>query len=112
MFPNGAGNVESHSNLRQLFWEHLQVACCISVDTGRRDDVGKPIFKGRYGIHKLRHVAASLFIAHLDWTPKRQQEIMGHASITQTFDLYGHIFEDREGDQDAMKKLEASISAA
>ena len=71
-----------------------------------------PILEGRYGIHKLRHVAASLFIAHLGWTPKRLQEIMGHASITQTFDLYGHMFEDHEGDQDAMKRLEASIGAA
>jgi len=97
VFPNGAGNVESHSNLRQRFWEPLQVQC------------GLP---SRYGIHMLRHVAASLFIAHMGWSPKRLQEVMGHSSITQTFDRYGHLFEDRAGDQEAMKRLEAAIGAA
>jgi hypothetical protein len=29
-----------------------------------------------------------------------------------TFDLYGHLFEDRERDREAMKKLEAAIVAA
>jgi integrase len=46
------------------------------------------------------------------WTPKRVQAVMGHSSITMTFDRYGHIFEDREGDREAMKKLEAAIVAA
>ena len=40
------------------------------------------------------------------------QEIMGHASITLTYDRYGHLFSDREGDQAAMKRLEAAIVAA
>jgi hypothetical protein len=29
-----------------------------------------------------------------------------------TFDRYGHLFEDREGEKEAMKKLEAAIIAA
>jgi len=29
-----------------------------------------------------------------------------------TFDRYGHLFEDREGDKEAMKKLEAAVDAA
>jgi integrase len=68
--------------------------------------------KARYGFHAIRHAAASLFIAHLEWTPKRVQSVLGHASITMTFDRYGHLFEDREGDQEALKKLEAAIVAA
>jgi integrase len=51
-------------------------------------------------------------LAHLGWTPKRVQTVMGHSSIQMTFDLYGHLFEDREGDREAMKKLEAAIVAA
>ena len=112
VFPNGAGNVESHSNLRQRFWEPLQVKCGLTVDTGRKTPQGAPLLEGRHGIHKLRHVAASLFIAHLGWTPKRLQEVMGHSSIVMTFDLYGHLLEDRTGDQDAMMRLEAAITAA
>jgi integrase len=53
-----------------------------------------------------------LFIAHLGWTPKRVQSVLGHSSITMTFDRYGHLFEDRDGDLEAMKKLEAAIVAA
>jgi integrase len=65
-----------------------------------------------YGFHALRHVAASLFIAYLGWTPKRVQEVMGHSSITVTYDVYGHLFKDKDADRDAMTKIEAAISAA
>lgn len=37
---------------------------------------------------------------------------MGHSSIAITFVLYGHLFEDREGDRDAMSKLEVAVVAA
>lgn len=112
VFPNGAGNVENHSNIQHRFWEPLQIAAGLSLDSGKVDDKGQPILGGKYGFHMLRHVAASLFIAHLGWTPKRLQEVMGHSSITITFDLYGHLFEDLEGDREAMKKLEAAVVAA
>jgi hypothetical protein len=29
-----------------------------------------------------------------------------------TFDLYGHLFEDKGADREAMKKVEAAIAAA
>jgi integrase len=60
----------------------------------------------------LRHAAASLFIAYLGWTPKRVQTVMGHSSITMTYDLYGHMFENKDSDREAMQKIEAAITAA
>jgi len=60
----------------------------------------------------LRHAAASLLIAHLNWTPKRVQAVIGHSSINMTFDLYGHLFEDHDADREAMKKIEAAVVAA
>lgn len=45
----------------------------------------------RFRIHDLRHTAASLMI-QAGYPPKMLQEIMGHASITTTLDLYGHLF--------------------
>jgi integrase len=63
-----------------------------------------------YGFHKLRHVAATLFISYLGWTPKRVQVVMGHSSITITFDLYGHLFEDKAADREAMKKIATVLS--
>ena len=68
----------------------------MAVDSGKRNAKGLPVLEAKYGLHALRHAAASLFIAHLGWTPKRLQVVMGHSSIQMTFDLYGHLFEDRE----------------
>jgi len=102
VFPNGAGRVESHTNILKRFWFPLQQACGITNSDG----------KARYPFHSLRHTAASLFIAHLGWTPKRVQAVLGHSSIKMTFDTYGHLFADPAGDREAMKKLDAAISAA
>ncbi len=112
VFPNKSGKIETHSNLMGRFWNPYQITCGIAVDTGRTDADGKRVLQSKYGLHALRHAAASIFIAHLNWTPKRIQTIMGHASITMTFDRYGHLFADRDGDQEAMKRLEAAVIAA
>jgi len=49
----------------------------------------------------------------VDRNSKRElPTVMGHSTIQMTFDLYGHLFEDREADAEAMKKLEAAIVAA
>jgi integrase len=53
-----------------------------------------------------------MFIATLGWTPKRVQTVLGHASITMTYDCYGHLFQDSDSDKQAMKKLEAAVIAA
>jgi integrase len=45
-------------------------------------------------IHELRHTAASLMIA-AGADPKLVQAQLGHASISITFDIYGHLFPDR-----------------
>jgi integrase len=41
--------------------------------------------------HDLRHTFASLVIAR-GATPKEVQSWMGHATISETFDTYGHLF--------------------
>jgi integrase len=43
----------------------------------------------RFRVHDMRHTAASLMI-QAGYPPKMLQEIMGHASITTTLDLYGN----------------------
>jgi integrase len=96
VFPNTRGNVEMMSSIYTRCWGPLLSKC------------GLPA----YGFHKLRHAAASLFIQHLRWTPKRLQTVMGHASVTMTFDLYGHLFESVEADRADMAKIEAAVRAA
>jgi integrase len=102
VFPNGRGKVEVLRNIYERFWWPLQ------IKHGLTNASGKP----RYDFHRLRHAAASLFIAYLGWTPKRVQTVMGHSSITMTYDLYGHLFENKQDDREAMQRLEAAITAA
>ena len=52
---------------------------------------GRASLSDRFRIHDLRHTAASLMI-QAGYPPKMLQEIMGHASITTTLDLYGHLY--------------------
>lgn len=62
----------------------------------------------KYGLHALRHAAASLFIEQ-GFTPKRVQALMGHSSIQVTFDTYGHLFPAPADDQAAMRQLQARL---
>lgn len=67
----------------------------------------------RFRVHDLRHTAASLMI-QAGYPPKMLQEIMGHASITTTLDLYGHLYPgemDRYADRldDAATNGDAAI---
>ncbi|MGH1588637.1 tyrosine-type recombinase/integrase [Methylobacterium phyllosphaerae] len=101
VFPSGAGQVEYHSNIVNRGWYPLQVKAGVTV---QKD--GKAV--ARYNFHALRHAAASMFIESR-MTPKRVMTIMGHSSITVTFDIYGHLFEDAEADRAAMEGIEARL---
>ena len=100
VFSTRTGQVHRPANIHTRAWVPLLVKCGLT-------DGGVP----RYNFHLLRHAAASLFIAYLKWPPKRIQTVMGHAKITMTFDLYGHLFENVEADREDMKKLEAAVRA-
>jgi integrase len=62
----------------------------------------------KYGMHSLRHAAASLFIEQ-GFSPKRVQALMGHSTIQMTFDTYGHLFPAADDDRIAMSKLQARL---
>lgn len=53
-FPNGAGRVETHSNIYNRIFKPLMLSC------GIVDGKGAP----RFSLHALRHAAASLFALH------------------------------------------------
>jgi integrase len=101
VFPNGVGRVENHMNLlHRVFWP-IQVAAGVIV---MRDGEPDP----KYSLHALRHACAALWIAQ-GFGPKRIQVMMGHSSITQTFDRYGYLFEAREADTAAMGEIAAKL---
>jgi integrase len=59
--------------------------------------------------HACRHSYASTMIA-ADVNPKALSSFMGHASITVTFDLYGHLM--RGAEDEAASLLDAYLAAA
>ena len=104
VFPNGAGNVESHSNIVQRGLQPALIAAGVTVpvmdDSGKpaKDDEGRPIVAAKYpGLHALRHFYASWCINRrvdggLELPLKLVQDRLGHASVTMTADVYGHLF--------------------
>lgn len=101
VFPNGIGNVETHSNICNRIFKPLMIEC------GIVDDQGAP----RFSLHAMRHAAASLFIEQ-GWPPKKIQAMLGHSSITMTYDVYGHLFHDPAKDVDLMGAMEQGLLAA
>ena len=101
VFPNGVGNVETHSNIYNRIFKPLMIKC------GIVDEKGAP----RFSLHAMRHAAASLFIEQ-GWPPKKIQTMLGHSSITMTYDVYGHLFHDPAKDVDLMGEMERELLAA
>jgi integrase len=88
VFPNGAGRIESHSNIIHRGLEPAMIAAGIVTATG----------KAKYtGLHSLRHFYASWCINRrvdggLELPLKLVQARLGHASVQMTADRYGHLF--------------------
>lgn len=101
VFPNSVGKVQNYANIYNRVFKPMLVA------NGIVDEHGN----ARFGIHALRHAAASLFIEQ-GWNPKKIQTLLGHASITMTMDVYGHLFENAEEDVSMFEKLERDLLAA
>ncbi|GKY87397.1 tyrosine-type recombinase/integrase [Sinisalibacter aestuarii] len=101
VFPNSVGKVQNYSNIYNRVFKPML------VKNGIVDEDGN----AKFGIHALRHAAASLFIEQ-GWNPKKIQTLLGHASITMTMDVYGHLFENAEEDVSMFEKLERDLLAA
>lgn len=76
------------------------------------DQIWKPALKRAnlpktHGFHVMRHTYASHLIA-AGVHPRVIMARMGHASIVETMDTYGHLFPD--GDDETRQALEALIS--
>ncbi|WP_371039358.1 tyrosine-type recombinase/integrase [Rhodosalinus sp. FB01] len=98
VFPNEAGRIQNYANIYNRVFRPMM------TDLGLVKEDGKP----KFGIHGLRHAAASLFIEQ-GWNPKKIQTLLGHASITMTMDVYGHLFENAEEDVSMFEQLEKDL---
>jgi integrase len=101
VFPNSLGRVDSHPSVLKYGYDPIQIAARVV-----KQQANGP--SANYGLHALRHAAASLWI-EAGFNPKRIQTLMGHASIQQTFDTYGHLFRDTAADQHAATIVQRSL---
>jgi integrase len=80
VFPNRAGKPMDHNNLyHRDFKSLLKRAQLWSEDKDKR-----------FTFHSLRHTCATLLLSK-NVNPKIVQEMLGHATITQTMDTYSHV---------------------
>jgi integrase len=106
VFPNGKGKLWDHVHIVENF---LQPTL---IKAGVADAGGKAKYPG---LHALRHFYASYCINRrkdggLELPIKTVQERMGHASITITSDVYGHLF-PRTDDGNEMAEAEKMLFA-
>ncbi|HEX3666192.1 MAG TPA: tyrosine-type recombinase/integrase [Rhizomicrobium sp.] len=106
VFPTENGRVHSNTNIHKQCWRPMLHA--IGLVDVTRDEGGKRREKPLATFHHLRHVAASLLIEQ-GWLPKKVQMVMGHSSITVTYDTYGKLFPDAQSDQNAMAEMETRL---
>jgi integrase len=80
VFPNRVGKPMDHNNLyHRDFKSLLKRAGLWSKDQEKR-----------FTFHSLRHTCATLLLSK-NVNPKIVQEMLGHATITQTMDTYSHV---------------------
>lgn len=114
VFANGAGRPESHANIINRGLVPAMLEAGLSVDTGERGEDGETIRAAKYtGLHALRHFYASWLINRpqdggLGLPLKVVQERLGHASVTMTADVYGHLF-PRGDDADELAAAEFAL---
>jgi len=108
VFPNGEGNIEYHANLVNRVVKVAQIAAGVSIQKPKVDKNRNPVCNehgeqiietvAKYpGLHAFRHFFASWCINRksaggLELPAKDVQHRMGHSSIQQTMDTYGHLF--------------------
>ena len=110
VFPTRRGTVQSHSNIMSRFFRPLQIKAGVikAAQHAPLASDNKKIIKAKYGLHALRHFCASLWI-DADCSAKKVQTLMGHASITQTYDTYGYLFDRRERDQQVSVNIQKRV---
>ena len=99
VFPSSVGTPRDHAHLLERIFKPLQVRAgvCSAVEPTKLDNDGRPLMKARYGLHALRHAAASGWISG-GADIKRLQAWLGHETVQMTLGTYGHLLVDEERD--------------
>lgn len=109
VFPNPEGRPIWPSAIHEAYLR-LEVEAGLAIATSKCDEKGNRVYRARYGLHCLRHYAASVWIAQgIDL--KRLQTWMGHSTIQITLDTYGHLLIDAKKDAELANGSEAALLA-
>jgi len=97
VFPTLTGKMMAHRGVLGQIWYPLL------------DDLGMKAEDGsyKYVFHGLRHFYASIMI-EAGVRPKRLQKLMGHATLSMTMDIYGHLFPESEAET---KMIHGAVTA-
>ncbi|KIM00153.1 Integrase [Paramagnetospirillum magnetotacticum MS-1] len=101
VFPNGAGNVESASNLHHRFVHPVQVQAKL---IGEDEDT-------RFSWHDFRHLYASIHIAN-GRTVVEVQHLLGHSTPSTTLNTYAHLFQATGEKRNAGDDIAAALFGA
>ncbi len=106
VFPSVKGKVMSYVVLSRRVFGPIQIAAGVSSQRRTKGDV--PVLEPSFTLHDFRHSAAALWIdQHI--SPKRIQRWMGHSSIQVTFDTYGHLFAQADGDATVVETIQEDV---
>ena len=104
VFPNGEGKVWDNASMNRNMWTPIlrQVGLASSRPSKRikrhpNGDYREKVWTPDYPLKASRHVAASVAIAN-GAREKWVMDMMGHATMKLTMDLYGHLWPDHEQD--------------
>jgi integrase len=101
VFPTRNGRPQDHVNLMTRLWHPLQ----------RLVRLVKANNQPRYRFHRLRHFYASYWLDRgLSFDILKER--MGHASIRETIDTYGHLIPGRRDDVAMFAEMEQELGMA
>lgn len=106
VFPSVKGKVMSYVVLSRRVFNPIQIAAGVSAQRKTKD--GELVLRPRFTLHDFRHGAAALWIDQRI-SPKRIQLWMGHSSIQVTFDTYGHLFAQADGDATVVETIQEDV---
>ncbi|MFD0986229.1 tyrosine-type recombinase/integrase [Methyloligella solikamskensis] len=106
VFPTANGTWLSSNNWRR---RGFQTACVEAGLVEEEEIDGETVAAPKYKPYDLRHFYASMLIANRV-NLKRIQRLMGHSDIQTTLNIYGHVIERVEWEEQEQTCLIASMS--
>lgn len=106
VFPTKSGGWQSITNWRKLGFAAACFEAGLIVEG--KNELGEVVEKPKYAPYDLRHFYASMLIEKRV-NLKRIQKLMGHTNITTTLNIYGHLIEKAEAQNDERIGLISSL---